>query len=143
MNLFDNNNEPFKLLEYQGTRNLLVIFFRGAWCNHCKRQLQDFQKHLDLFNGINIKLLALSNDSRLNSSLLKEFLKLDFPVLSDVDSAIINRFELGEIYKDKFVAKPALLLLSPEGRLLHTRIGANYDDLATAEETIEQLAHLA
>ncbi|MFH0987861.1 MAG: redoxin domain-containing protein, partial [Parcubacteria group bacterium] len=76
-----NDGADFDLREYQGDKNALVVFFRGAWCNHCKKQLQDINKRLAEFDTLNVRVVAISSDNKFNSSLLKNFLQLKFPVL--------------------------------------------------------------
>jgi len=73
--LKDNNGEIFDLPKYVGDNRLLLVFFRGSWCNHCKKELQDLERHLNEFKKAKIKILAVSSDSAFNSSLLKTFLK--------------------------------------------------------------------
>lgn len=137
LNLNDNNGDKFNLTEYQGNSFLLLVFFRGAWCNHCKKQLQEIEQHLADFTHLNTKIIALSSDTPFNSSLVKSFLKLSFPVLADNQFTLIDSFGLRTIYKDKEVAKPAVYLFNPAGDVLFNYIGKDYDDRLSAKQLLE------
>lgn len=135
----DDKAQKFSVYGYQGDKYLLLIFYRGIWCNHCKKQLQDIEKNIAAFKKLNIKCLAVSCDSVLNSNLLKAFLKLSFPIVSDEKFELIDFFELRTKYKKKEVAKPALLLLSPNHKIIYQYIGQEFDDRLSANQILENI----
>lgn len=137
--LQNNDSTNLNCFEYQGNHNLLLVFFRGAWCNYCKKQLKDIQSHLQTIRELNIKLLAISCDSKLNSSLIKSFLKLEFPVLSDSDFKVIDTFNLRTDYQGKQVAKPALLLFSANHQPIYSHISPSFDDRLPVTELITKI----
>lgn len=137
--LQNNDNASFKLYDYQGGKTLVLIFFRGAWCNHCKKHLLEIQKNMKKFEKLNVKFLAVSSDTKFNSSLLKEFLKLNFPIISDSEFKLIDYFKLKTKYKNKTVAKPAIFIFSPKHEIIYQYVGKRYDDRMGAREIIKQL----
>ena len=140
LQLQDNQGNPFKLSDYQGNDFLLLIFFRGIWCNHCKKQLRGIEQHKFEFAQLHTKLMAVSCDTNFNSSLLKSFLKLSFPVISDKDFSVIDHFNLKTTYKDKTVSKPAVFLFSPTQQILFQYIGEEYDDRLSAKQLLRTIA---
>jgi peroxiredoxin len=137
--LTNNDNSKFELQNYQGNNNLLLVFFRGAWCNYCKTQLTELQKRITDFDRLKVKIIALSSDSKLNSSLLKQFLKIDFAILSDKELKMIASFDLLTKFKGKKVAKPAVILFNALGEELYRQVGKNYSDRITADELITKI----
>ncbi len=135
-----NDGSRFDLFEYQGKNNLLLIFFRGAWCGHCKKQLSGLQKRLSELEKMNCKVVAISGDSKLKSSLLKNFFKLDFQVLADENFSVIDKYNLKTEYKSKPVAKPAVFLYNSEHQEVFSYIGEDYDDRLSADTLIEKIA---
>lgn len=129
------------LKEIQFGKNLLVIFFRGAWCNHCKKQLFELNNFIERLSDIGVSVVAVSSDSRFKSSLLKTFLKLKFPVFSDESFALIDAFGLKTEYQEKQISKPSVFLFSSEGKLLFNYIGTEYDDRLSASEIVKQVEH--
>jgi len=140
--LQNNDGSNVDVKSYLSSSRLLLVFFRGAWCNHCKKQLKELQSNLSKFDKLNIKIIALSCDNKLNSSLLKDFLKLDFPVLSDSEFKVINSFNLRTEYKGTPVAKPAIILFDQEGSELYRYVGVDYDDRIATTELLNQLAQM-
>ncbi|MFH0780160.1 MAG: peroxiredoxin family protein [Parcubacteria group bacterium] len=137
--LQNNDNTSFKLYDYQNGRILVLIFFRGAWCNHCKKHLLEIQGKMKKFDKLNVKFIAISSDTKFNSSILKEFLKLSFPVISDADFKMIDYFKLKTKYKNKSVAKPAIFVFSPKHEILYQYVGKKYDDRMVSKEIIKKL----
>lgn len=136
--LINNDNTEFSLYDFQANNYLLLLFFRGAWCNHCKRQLQELQKNIHELEKNKIKLIALSSDSKFNSSLLKTFLHLDFPIISDAAFKLIDDYNLRVTYKEKEVSKPAVFLYNPNHEEVFRFIGETYDDRISAKELLPQ-----
>ena len=136
-------NELFSLLsataKLEANKKLLVIFFRGAWCVHCKKQLQDFEQHRLEFEQANIQLLGVAPDTKFKLSLLKNFLKLGFPILADENFNLIDAFNLRAIYKEHATSKPAILLFNEAGDIIHQQIATDYDDRMSARATLEQI----
>lgn len=141
--LHNSNGEDITLYDYQGNSNVLLVFFRGAWCNHCKKQLQDINNHFSEFEKLKIKILAISCDTKFNSSLLKSFLGLKFSVASDTEFKIIDALNLRTEYKGKEVAKPAVFIVSPNHEIAYQYVGRDYDDRLSAQEILKQYAALA
>ena len=137
--LQNNDGSEFDPAEYQGNSYLLLVFFRGAWCNHCKKQLNELEQAIESFSAANCKILAISPDTKFNSSLLKSFLRLSFPVLSDMDLKITDQYDLRAVYKDKIVPKPSAFIYAPSGELKFSYIGADYDDRLSAKQILLEL----
>lgn len=138
-----NNNEgQFDLYQYQGDSWLLILFFRGAWCVLCKKQLQELQSKIKDLQNTNIKVVAISNDSKLKSSLLQNFFHLSFPVISDRGMEIINREHLATQYKDQIVAKPAYYIIDQNHEILFQYTGATYDDRLSVNQILTEIKKL-
>ena len=137
--LHNLDGTDFNIKDYQGDDKLLVIFFRGAWCNVCKKQLQDMENNMKSFTEKGIKLLAIASDSKFKLSLLKNFLKLTFPVISDPKMEAIDKFQLRTTYKDQETSKPAVFLFDKDENLLFNYIGDDYDDRMSAKNLLKEI----
>lgn len=140
--LQNNDGSEFDLYEYQEGSFLIIIFFRGAWCGHCKKQLVELNEHLEQFNSLNAKLVAISSDSAFKSSLLKTFLRVKFPIISDVKLELIEYFNLKTIYNDQIVSKPAIFVFSPEHEKVIEFVSENYDERVDTGSLIERIKGL-
>jgi len=137
--LQNNDDSPLDLYQYQGDKNLLLIFFRGAWCNVCKKQLIDVSRIMEELAAQRIKVLAISSDTKLKSSLLRTFLRLNFPVLSDADLAVIRAFGLETEDNGQSISKPAIFLVAPNHEIVYSYIGERHDDRLSAEEILNNV----
>lgn len=89
------SGEIFDCAEYKGDAKLLLVFYKGAWCNFCKRQLTDMARNYRKLEKAGLKIVAISNDSQLNSSLLSALTMHRFPILSDTDGAVAKSLGAG------------------------------------------------
>ena len=137
--LKNNDGTDFDLYSFQGQSFLVIVFFRGAWCGHCKKQLVELNEHFEQFNSLNTKLVAISSDSAFKSSLLKTFLRLKFPVLSDPKLELIEYFNFKTVHNNQIVSKPATLVFSPEHELVIEHISENYDERVNIDDLIKRI----
>ncbi|MBT5338620.1 redoxin domain-containing protein [Candidatus Falkowbacteria bacterium] len=136
LELQNNDDSILNFEQYQGSDYLLLIFFRGAWCNLCKRQLVEVNSLINEFTSSNIKPLAISPDTKFKSSLLKTFLRLKFPILSDTEFSVIDYFKLKTKFKDHITSKPAVILISPDHQVIFEKIGKEYDDTMSGKNIL-------
>ncbi len=72
----------------------VLSFYRGAWCPYCNLELRALQAALDAFRGAGGALVAISPNTPDSSMSLVDRHQLEFPVLSDLGSAVSRRFGL-------------------------------------------------
>src|SRR3977135_1904915 len=79
----------------KGSKGTVLLFYRSAdWCPYCKGQLIQLQAAKSRFEKQGIKLAGISYDS---VEILKYFSyrrKIQFPLLSDPDSKIIQTYKV-------------------------------------------------
>lgn len=141
-NLPASDQTNFNCYDYQKDHWLLIVFFRGAWCVLCKKQLKELQDHLTDLTKLKVKVIAISNDTRFKSSLLQNFFQLQYPVLSDIQMQIIKREKLETVYKNQITAKPACFILDPQHRIQYSFVGQSYDDRPSIETLIAEIKKL-
>jgi peroxiredoxin len=136
------DGSEFDLYRFGKESFVLLVFFRGAWCSHCKKQLADLQTSLPEFNKLNIKIVALASDVKFKLSLLRTFLKLDFTVLADENLRVINKFNLQTEYKSHKVSKPAVYLMNPQKEIIFSYISEEYDDRLSSRKILEAIKEI-
>lgn len=77
--------------------NLVVVFYRGAWCPYCNTYLRLLQKNISEIKENGGNLVAISVENPDNSMKVSEKNKLDFSVLSDPNLDVARNF--GIVYQ--------------------------------------------
>lgn len=126
-NVYDGEGQPLALSALRG-KPVLVNFW-ATWCGPCKSELPDLETAFLKYGGkVDFLFVNLTDGYRDTVDGVKAFLEekgFAFPVYYDTDGSAAIAYGVSSI--------PTTVLISPEGRLLHTQIGA------MTGETIESL----
>jgi len=87
-----NRHGPVGPWDYKQHRNLVLIFFRSAECQKCKRLLREIAEHYGEYERKNAEVLAISIDQLDRLHQLAQDLALPFPVLSDSDGKVMDLY---------------------------------------------------
>jgi peroxiredoxin len=60
----DSDGVTRRLSDFTALRAAVVVYFRGAWCPFCLRQLADYADLYAEFKQSGIEVVALSSESR-------------------------------------------------------------------------------
>lgn len=77
--------------------NLVLVFYRGAWCPYCNLYLKNLQKSLDKITASGGKLVAVSVENPDTSLTVSQKNELKFTVLSDSKLDVARKF--GIVYQ--------------------------------------------
>ncbi len=77
--------------------NLVLVFYRGAWCPYCNTYLRSLQKNLTEITANGGNLVAVSVEKPDNSMKVADKNKLEFSVLSDSNLDVARQF--GIVYQ--------------------------------------------
>jgi peroxiredoxin len=72
----------------------VLTFYRGEWCPFCNLQLLSLQESLPRFRELGATLVAVSPQAPDHALSLSEKYDLAYPVLSDVDQAVIGAYRV-------------------------------------------------
>jgi len=90
--VLDSQGKPFRLPDQWAAGPLIVVFFRGGWCNYCNLQLRDWQRQHDALRRLGATLLAISPQAPESAAATTQGNGLSFPVLSDTNLAAADAF---------------------------------------------------
>jgi len=79
--LRDQNNQEVRLSSYQGSRNVLLVFYPLAFTGTCQGELQAIRDNP--FDGDTVQVLTVSVDSVFSHKVWAEREGFDFPLLAD------------------------------------------------------------
>ncbi|MFQ5571439.1 MAG: redoxin domain-containing protein [Rhodothermales bacterium] len=133
--LFDHTKTPFRLSDYRGKKNVLILFFPGAFTSVCTTELNTVSNELEEFGtDSETQVVGISTDSPF---VLDEFRKvhhLRFPLLSDHNAEVSALF--GAKYDSDFtpmkldrISKRAAFIVDKEGVIRYTEVLENAGNL--------------
>jgi len=112
-------------------KRVLLVFYMGAWCDHCKAQLAEIQKQHDKLTADGTKIIAVSNDKPEDAAKLKADLGLGFDIYSDPDLSTSKSW--GVAASGAPNPTPYSFVIQPGGAVTYHRKGmATMDELIAA-----------
>ncbi|HEX8915656.1 MAG TPA: peroxiredoxin family protein [Humisphaera sp.] len=131
--LADADGNPYRLRDHLAPGGTVVVFFRGHWCPYCRRYLCKLQSNLPRFQQLGAALIAISPEPSGTSAALVRELGLGFPVLSDADGRVINRYGTrnGFLGGSSVLPHPSVFVLDRLGVLRFRSIDRNFKKRTT------------
>ena len=126
------------LEDYRG-KNVLLVFYLGAECPHCMRQLHDIGDKKSEWERLNTVVLAVSSTPpEKNSQGLKAFGDLPVRLLSDDHYANARRFHSYDDFEEAELH--STILIDREGRVRWARNGGDpFGDMAFLVKHVERM----
>jgi len=137
----DPSGNDFELYRALRERAVILVFYRGYWCNHCREQLSEINNRLKDFERLGAEVVAISADRPLEASLIKNFLSLKFTVLPDADWEIFGLYGF-ERPKDVKEILPAIFIINKNKEIIYKFVGKNYTDRPSIETLIDEAKKL-
>ena len=132
----DPSGKIFDLYKTLKKNPVLLIFYRGYWCDHCREQLAEINNNLKNFSGI--KVVAVSADRPLEASLMVNFLELKFTALPDPDWKIFRIYGFTRP-KDMKEILPAIFLINKKKEIIYSHVGKDYLDRPPIEAVLQEI----
>ena len=131
--LEDHAGSKFRLRNSLGPGGTVLVFFRGHWCPYCRRYLGKLQSNLDRFARREVVLVGISPEPPGTSRALAEQMGLRFPLLSDPDGRVIDRYGTrnGFLTGRSVLPHPSVFIIGPGGDLRFKSIDRNYKKRTT------------
>lgn len=95
--LNDASGKPVSSDDLLKQGNLVLVFYRGAWCPYCNTYLRKLQKNLKAIEAAGGKLVAVSVENPDKSMTVVGKNELEFTVLSDPKLELARKF--GIVYQ--------------------------------------------
>ena len=125
--LYSSEKQKVSLEDYKG-KNVLLLFFPLAFTSVCTKELCNVRDHISIYNNTNSNVLAISVDSPQTLAKYKEDQKLNFPVLSDFNKVVSEKY--GCLYDTfimemKGVSKRSAFVIDREGSIQYAEVLEN------------------
>jgi peroxiredoxin len=134
----DASGKQVTLDEYRG-KNVILVFYLGAECPHCMRQLHDIGKKKDDWERLDAAVLAVSSAApEKNAETLKTLGALPVRLLSDDRYANARRFHSYDDFEE--IELHSTILIDRNGRVHWARTGGEpFGDMAFLVQQLERM----
>ncbi len=146
--LYSDQREAFRLSDYRGKQNVLLLFFPGAFTSVCTTQLKIVSDDLAGFGGEDdTQVVGVSTDSPFTLDAFSKEQGFKFPLLSDHDAEVSARY--GAKYARDFtpmrldrISKRAAFLVDKAGLVQYAEVLDNAGKLPDFDAIKQTLASL-
>ena len=90
--LFDSDKNKVSLSDFKG-RNVLLLFFPLAFTSVCTAELCSIRDNIKQYEDVDAQPLGISTDSLFTLAKFKEEQSLNFPLLSDFNKEVSEKYE--------------------------------------------------
>ncbi|WP_027062923.1 peroxiredoxin [Mesoplasma seiffertii] len=92
--LLTNQQKTVTLKELTGDKGIVIFFYPKAKTGLCSLEVQQYQKHLAVFESLGFNVIGVSQDeANYNNEFCGEF-ALEYPLISDQNQELIKAFNL-------------------------------------------------
>jgi peroxiredoxin len=158
--LVDTRGELVSSRELLKRGPLIISFYRGIWCPYCNIELQALEDAYYDFQELGASLVAISPQTPVNSSKSIRQNNVTFPVLSDKNSTIAEKFGLKfalpdyliEVYKTLganlpafnddiswTLPMPARYVIKENGEIVYAEVNPDYTQRPDPAEMLNAL----
>ena len=144
--LFNSEKTKVTLSDYQGKKNVLLLFFPQAFTGVCTKELCAVRDDIARYNNADAEVLGISVDSVFTLAKFKEEQQYNFQLLSDFNKEVSNQYE--SIYASftdmgmKGVSKRSAFIIDKQGVIQYAEVLESAGDVPnfnTINETIKRL----
>lgn len=122
--LRDSDKQEVSLHSYKG-KNVVVLFFPLAFTGVCTTELCSLRDNMNIYNGLNASVLAISVDSLFTLDKFKQEQGYNFPLLSDFNKEVSAAY--GSLYDNfvldmKGVSKRSAFVMDKDGVIQYAEV---------------------
>ena len=135
--LYDEQNNLFKLSDLKGRQDVLLLFYPGAFTGVCTTELNTVNNELADY-GANTCVVGISTDSPFVLSEYKKVNNFSFPLLSDHNAEVCSVY--GAKYENNFtgmnldrIAKRSAFVVNQQGVITYAEVLENAGELPDLE----------
>ena len=135
--LRDRAGAPVSLANLWAKQRVVVVFYMGGWCPHCKKQLGELNTRQKEFADAGAVIVGISADTPADAAALQDELALNFTLFGDPQLTAIGAWGVAETKAN--VAKPATFIVEAGGAISFRRVGADMNDRPSTDDVLTAL----
>ncbi len=146
-NLYDSSKNKISLSDFEGKKNLLLLFFPLAFTSVCTKELCGIRDNIARYENEKIQVLGISVDSVFTLAKYKDDQHLNYPLLSDFNKEVTRLYEvLYPSFTDmgmQGVSKRSAFVIDKEGVVQYAEVLENAGLMPDFKAIDEKIASLA
>lgn len=129
--LKSTSNETYKLSDFKGKKNVVILFFPAVGTSVCEKELCSTRDGMKDYENLNAQVLAISVDGPFAQKLWSDKHQFNFPVLSDFNKEVAPTYGafydvwLPEKFGLKGVAKRSAFVIDKDGIIKYAEVLEN------------------
>lgn len=157
----DQFGKKIKSKEILENHKILLVFYRGNWCPHCRKHLASLQEHLEEFTEKGVYVIVVTPETVEKAQETTRMLKAGFSIIHDVNNKIMNKYGVAfEVNKENVgggymgtlmktseynaegnnvLPVPATYLIDQNGTFSYVQFDPNYKKRADFKELMGKL----
>jgi len=156
----DQNGKSINSNVILKTDKILLVFYRGNWCPHCKKHLGTLQEHLNDFTQKGVFVIVVTPETVEKTIETSEKLKTNFSIVHDLNNKImtdykviyeVNNESVPNYYKqitemtkkhngdNNVLPVPATYLIDTDGKIRYVQYDPNYKKRSDFDEILSML----
>ncbi len=141
----DQYGAPFTLRDLLGEGPLVLVFYRGHWCPFCRRHMTKLQGNLGRIRERGARLAALAIDQPKLSRRLADDLGLEFTLLCNPDSSVIEDYGIANrlLGVQSGIPHPSVFIIDGDGIVRFREVRHNYRRRTTSHRILKELDKVA
>ena len=115
--LKDQSQKEVKLSDFQGQKNVVMVFYPLDWSPVCTNEHACFVNDMKKFEQLDAQVLGLSVDSVWSHKAYAEKMGIHYPLLADFHprGAVANKF--GVYLEDRGITGRAIAIVNKQGKV--------------------------
>lgn len=157
----DQNGKEINSNDILKHNKILMVFYRGNWCPHCKKHLASLQENLNEFIEKGVYVMVVTPETVDRTKETADMWHINFSIIHDVGNKIMNDYKVAfEVNQDnvtsyfgavsKRVAKynvennnvlpvPATYMIDQNGIISYVQYDQDYKNRSNFEEILKSL----
>lgn len=136
--------QSVSLSDYQGSKNVVLVFYPLAFSPVCSHQLPLIEKELAKFEKLDAVVLGVSVDSHYANEAYARHLGLSFPLLSDFNRKTSAAY--GVLNPERGYSGRAVFVIDRRGKLIYKEVSpvpGDVSQIPSNERALEALRGLS
>ena len=157
----DQNGKTIDSREILENDKILLVFYRGNWCPHCKKHLGELEKNLGALKEKGVFVLVVTPESEEKTRETQEEFKTSFSIVHDSENRImkdykvafeVNQTNVPNYYdkitelvneynseSEKVLPVPATYLIGTDGKIEYVQYDPDYKNRSDISQIVESL----